>query len=177
MFEEISTAIDIYQAKWQKLVEARKDKAFFQNLRPTAVGWKTQDFAELQRRSHELATACDQIHSGWLNERWLVTMHLREQKLGLGIELVKLMQRRPESKDAVGLDHLDFLIPQGIDIKTVLAQEPGLKWTEEKNGDFCQWISVWFEGTEAKLRMDTTFDVGAAELVAVSNKIKASSGA
>lgn len=173
MFEEINTAIDIYQAKWQKMIESRKDQGFFRSLRPTAVGWKTDDFAELQRRSHELVQACDQIHSGWLNERWIITMHLREQKFGLDIELVKLMQQRPQSKDALGLDHLDFLIPQGVDPTTVLAQEKDLRWTEERNGDFCQWISIWFEGTEAKLRLDTTFDVGAAELISVSQKIRA----
>lgn len=173
MFEECNKAIDVYQAKWQKLVSSCQNQAFFQALRPTAVGWKTVDFPDLQRRFHELRDACDQIHLGWLNERWLATMHLREQKLGLGIELVKIMQRRPGSSDAIGLDHLDFLIPEGMDAKDVLGKESGIKWTEEKNGDFCQWISIWFEGTEAKLRKDTTFDVGAAELTSVSKKIKA----
>lgn len=171
MLEEINTALDIYLAKWQKFAAARKNKALFESLHPAAVGWKVADFGEFQRRLHELCQACDQIHMGVLNDRWIATLHLRDQKLGLGIELIKLMQLRPGSKDALGLDHLDFLLPAGTDTKSVLTQEQGLKWTDEKNG-LCKWTSIWFDNTEAKLRADTTFDVCAAELTAVSKKIK-----
>lgn len=173
MFEEINTAIDIYQAKWQKLLAGRKDKAFFDGLKPTAVAWKVEDFPELQRRFHELRDFCDQIHLGWLNERWLATMHLRgDAKLGQGLEVIKLMQRRPNSKDAIGLDHMDFLIPEGMDVKAVLTAEKDLKWTEEMNGEFCKWISIWFDGTEAKLRSDTTLDVCIAEMQDINERIK-----
>lgn len=73
-----------------------------------AVVWKMADAAELQRRFDELRDRCDQIHFGWLNERWLVTMHLKDSSLSKGISIVKLMQRRPGSEDAVGLDHIGF---------------------------------------------------------------------
>lgn len=171
MFDKINQAIDAYQKKWQALVATRKQVEFFKQLKPTAIGWKTEDFPEFQQQFHELRDACDQIHLGWLNERWLATMHLRQEKLALGVEIVKLMQRRPTSKDAIGLDHVDFLIPAGMDAKTVLAKEPDLKWSEESNGEFCQWISIWFDGTEAKLRVNTTIDVAIAELQAINQKV------
>lgn len=171
MLEEINTAVDVYMAKWKKVTESRRNKAFFEKLRPTAIGWKTDDSSDFQGRFHELRDQCDQIHLGWLNERWLATMHLREEKAALDVTIIKLMQRRPNSKDPIGLDHVDFLIPQGMDAKTVLAAEPNLKWSEEANGEFCNWISIWFEGTEAKLRTNTTIDVAIAELQDVNKKI------
>jgi hypothetical protein len=33
--------------------------------------------------------------------------------------------------------------------------KPDLKWSEEKNGDHCKWLSIWLDGAEAKLRRDT----------------------
>lgn len=171
MLEELNTAIDVYAAKWQKLVATRKNKRFFEKLKPTSVGWKTVDLADYDQRFNELREFCDQIHIAWMNDRWLAAMHLRDQSLGLGIEVIKLMQRRPGSSDDIKLDHIDFLIPENVDVKTILAAEAGLEWTDEKNGDFCKWTSIWFEGTEAKLRTDTTVGVAIAELQAVDKKL------
>lgn len=172
MLEELNTAIDIYVAKWRKLLDGRRNKKFFERLKPTAVAWKVEDFADFQARFHSLREQCDQIHMNWMNERWIATMHLKEGvKLGLDIEVVKLMQRRPNSKDAVGLDHVDFLIPENIDASTILAAESGLSWTDEENGEFCKWISIWFENTEAKLRTNTTFGVCIAEMQALDKKL------
>lgn len=172
MIEELNTAIDIYVAKWKKLLAGRRNKRFFEQLKPTAIGWKTVDFADFQARFHELRDQCDQIHMGWLNERWLATMHLKDgKKLGLGIEIIKLMQRRPGSSDATKLDHVDFLIPENVDAPPILAAESGLNWTDEENGKFCKWISIWFDDTEAKLRTDTTVSVAIAELQAIDKKV------
>lgn len=174
MLEELNTAIDIYVAKWQKLLEGRRNKRFFEQLRPTSVGWKTEDFADFQARFIGLRDMSEQIHMKWMNERWIATMHLKDDvKLGLGIEVIKLMQRRPNSKDAVGLDHIDFLIPENVDAPTILAAESGLSWTDEANGEFCKWISIWFEDTEAKLRTNTSFSVCIAEMQAVDKKLLA----
>jgi hypothetical protein len=98
-------------------------------------------------------------------------MHLT-RPLKNGISLIKLMERRPDSKDATGLDHVDYLIPTAEDIKPLLTAEPGLRWTEENNGDYCKWISLWFDGTEAKLRRDTTIQPCIDELADVQRAIK-----
>lgn len=174
MLRELNTAIEAYAAKWQKLIGTSQNKSFFQQLKPTSVAWKAEDLADFDERFSQLRDLSDHIHIAWLNNRWLATMHLRDQKLGLDIEVVKLMQRRPGSSDATKLDHMDFLIPENVDAKTILAAESGLEWTEEKNGDFCTWISLWFDGTEAKLRTDTTVGVVIAELQAVDQKIRRS---
>lgn len=172
MIDELNKAFEDYQTKWNKLVSQRTDKPFFESLKPTAIAWKTEDLADFDRRFAELREHCDQIHLGWINERWLGTLHLRGSELIDGVKLIKLMQRRPGSTDATGLDHIDFYSPEVAQAETVLTGETALKWTSENNGH-CDWISIWFDDTEAKLRTATTIDVCIAELQEVNEKLLA----
>src|SRR5690606_9304541 len=135
------------------------------------IGWKTTDLAEFDKLFAEWREACDQIHVGLINNRWIATLHLKDSKLSGDIEIIKLMQRRPGSEDAVGLDHLDFMNMEETNVKAILAEETGIKWSEEENGP-CKWTSIWFEGTEAKLRLGTVIDAVIDELQAVNNKIR-----
>lgn len=164
MINELDIAIEEYQSKWQTVCMVRNDKTFFESLKPTAVAWKVQDLEEFNTRFAELRDHSTYVHAAWMNERWLGTFYLEEALTG-GIRVVKLMQRRPQSTDAIGLDHIDFLLPENSDAKSVLTAESDLKWSEEKNGEHCKWISVWFANTEAKLRSDTVLQVCADELL------------
>lgn len=168
MIDELNEAITGYQEKWQRLVAQCKNKAFFEALKPTAVCLKVADIAELDKCVAALRDAADTVHMAWLNDRWLATVHLRAQKLDWGIEVVKIYQRRPGSQDALGLDHIDFYAP-AIN-EDILADEPGLKWSNEVNG-ICSWISLWFAGTEAKLRAKTTLAVEAEEMNLLNERI------
>ncbi|HTE57863.1 MAG TPA: hypothetical protein VK694_03885 [Verrucomicrobiae bacterium] len=172
MLEELTAALEDYQTKWATFIADRSNKEFFASLRPTSVAWKTTDLAEFDKLFAELKDQSDQIHLGWINERWLASLHLRDASLPGGVTLIKLMQRRPGSSDAVGLDHVDFIIPPNSSAKAV-AEKEDMKWTEEKNGLHCKWLSVWFEGTEAKLRSETVFRVCADELVHIEKQILA----
>jgi hypothetical protein len=172
MQQELETALEAYHIKWHTLVSGRGNKDFFTGLRPTAVGWKTVDEADFWARFMDLHKISVQSHTGWVDERWLATFYLREP-LAQGVSLVKLMQRRPGSTDATGLDHLDFLIPKNSDTKKVLEVESELKWSEEFNGDHCKWISLWFDSTEAKLRSDTVLEVCANEMKTVERALLA----
>jgi plasmid maintenance system killer protein len=171
MFEDLNQAIGVYRTKWEALIAQRSDKPLFEDMLPTAVAWKTEDLADFDKRFAELRDHAGQIHLGWVNERWLATFHLRNDQLAWGVQIVKLMQRRPGSADATGLDHIDFLLPSGVDGKAALQAEPELKWSEEKNGDWCKWLSIWFDGTEAKLRAGTTLEVCIKELQAVNEQV------
>lgn len=164
MLEEISGAVTAYFKKWQQLVEKRQNQAFFKQLKPSSVGWKTTDIEEFNDIFLELREHCDQIHLGWVNERWLASLHLKDTELPGGIKIIKLMQRRPNSTDPVGLDHLDFYAPSEAEIVRVLAEEPDLATAEESNNPLCHWHSIRFDNTEAKLRADTVLDVCIAEL-------------
>lgn len=174
MFDELNQAIDGYLGKWQALIDARKDdknKEFFERLKPTSVGWKVADLAEYDHFFETWRDACDHIHVTWLNERWITELHLKDSKLHGDIEIIKLMQRRPNSSDALGLDHLDFLDMEETNTKAILAEEDDIKWSDEENGK-CKWTSLWFAETEAKLRQGTVLDVSIAEFRELSNKIR-----
>lgn len=171
MVDELNEAIGDYRSKWQVLLDGRQDKVFFGDLRPTSVGWKVVDMADFEARFAELRDHCDQIHFGWINERWLATLHLKNDTLTWGIKVVKLMQRRPGSTDATGLDHVDLLLPKDVDAKAKLQEEQELRWNEEFNGDHCKWISIWFDGTEAKLRSDTVLQVCADEMLECQRRL------
>jgi len=171
MFDELNGKIEEYLGKWQALVAARKNKEFFERLKPMAAGWKVADLAEYDRCKDQWRGACDIIFENWMNGRWIAEMHLKDATLSGGIEVIKLMQRRPDSSDAPGLDNIDFMDMEETNTKAVLAEETDIKWTDEKNG-LCAWTSIWFDGTEAKLRDGTVLDVAIAELETVNKKIR-----
>lgn len=171
MINEVKGALSIYRQKWQLLTDDLKQTKKFQALSPIAVGWKVEDKTEFDLRLNALQPLCDQIHLAWLNERWLATLHLKSST-ELGVPIIKLMQRRPGSTDAVGLDHLDFLFAGSeSELKKLVQVEPTLTWSEEQNNPHCKWISIWFADTEAKLRTSTVLDVCIAELKEVNQTI------
>lgn len=170
MLDKLSAAFQEFHTKWDALIAERTNQAFFRGLKPTAIAWKTTDLAEFDRIFAELREKSDQIHLGWINERWLATMHLREGEVKGGIKLIKLMQRRPGSADAIGLDHVDFYSPEVAGAEAILKTEPSLKWTPEDNGH-CHWLSLWFADTEAKLRTGTTIDVCIKELEDINRQL------
>lgn len=169
MIDELDSALKDFQTKWQKLVAKRSDADFFDELRPTAVAWKVPDAAEHDRLCAELRDKCDLVISSWMDERWITKLHLKDTKLEGGIEIIKIMQRRPNSTDALGLDHVDFYSPGVAQADVVLKQESDLKWNHETNG--ASWISVWFDGGEAKLRTDTVLDSYIRDLRETRNRI------
>lgn len=173
MIDELNHALEDYQAKWQKLVSQRTTTAFFKALKPVAVGWKTKDQAEYKKLYAELHEHCDRIVETWMNDRWIAKMHLRDQKLTTGITIIKLMQRRPSSSDAVGLDHVDFYSPKVKNAEQILTKESNLKWTHESNDvvDNYAWISLWFDKTEAKLKANTVIDIVVDELNTMNAEI------
>jgi hypothetical protein len=171
MLDEIENATNDYLHKWNEFIKARQNQDFFQNLKPTSVGWKTTDITEFNSMFLEIRDQCDQIHLGWVNDRWLASLHLKSTKLPSGIEIIKLMQRRPNSTDPVGLDHLDFYHESKEEIVQILASEPDLDASQESNNPLCHWHSIRFDDTEAKLRNDTVLNVCIAELMDANNHI------
>lgn len=169
MIDEFNKALVKYLEEWRELVADRRDVDFFKELAPTSIGWKVADRAEHDRRVAELRGQCDLVTSAWMDERWITKLHLKDAKLEGGMEVVKIMERRPGSTDATGLDHVDFYSPAVAQADAVLKAEPGLKWNHETNG--ASWISVWFGGGEAKLRTDTVLDSYIRDLRQTRNKI------
>ena len=107
----------------------------------------------------------------WWDGRWIAMLHLRDIKLAEGIEVVKLMQRRPSSTDKTGIDHIDFYSPKVLNADGILRHEPRLNWSHEVGG-LTKWISIWFAHTEAKLRTHTVVDSCMRDLSAINDRIK-----
>jgi hypothetical protein len=170
MVDELRKNVIEYLDAWAVLSEERHNKAFFAKLKPTAIGWKFTDRAEVMERFNEIRDLCEQVHFGWINERWVICVYFKDLVLPGDIKVLKLMERRPGSHDPVGLDHIDFYAG-GIDVAAALADEQDLRYAEEHNGEHCKWISVWFDGGEAKLRNDTVLKVCADEMLEYEQRI------
>jgi hypothetical protein len=168
MIDDMQTALTEYRQQWEAYTDQLLDQDFWKGCRMTAIGWKVEDETEFNDKLLALRDISDQVHLGWVNERWIATFHLRESRFEEDIRIVKLMQRRPGSIDAIGLDHADFLLPNGVDAKAVVSADEPVEWSEETNGEHCKWISIWFAGTEAKLRSDTTLEVCIKEMQAAN---------
>lgn len=170
--EELRQALAAYQKKWETLLAEHADDEILHSLVPTAVAWKVADLDTYNELLTQWQDKIDQLQSKWLNGRWITCAVLREgQDVGWGIHIVKFMQRRPGSDDALGLDHVDFYSPQVASAKEgLLTNTAGLKVTDEENGA-CKWLSLWFADTEAKLRTGTTLHVCAEELLEAERRI------
>jgi hypothetical protein len=172
MIDEINKSIVGYQAKWQKLVNGRTDKQFFDELKPTSVGWKVKETDDFDRAVKTLRALCDEVVLVRMNERWVAKLILCESKLEWGIPIIKILQLRPGSTDAVGMDHVDFYSPlPEANIEKVLAAED-IKWSHETNRPDYTWASIWFDGTEAKIKNYTIIDIYTKQLDEISERIK-----
>jgi hypothetical protein len=174
MIEKLNDALGGYFTKWQVFLGGRQNTEYFKAYKPVALGWKVADRAEYEQVCRDLHDKSDRIIETWMNDRWVAKLHLKEGSLKNGITIIKVMERRPGSSDAVGLDHVDFYNHQPDDIEAVLGAEKDVEWTHESNDVIAgyEWISVWFDGTEAKFKSDTVLDIVAAELQELSNRIR-----
>lgn len=171
MVDMFAHELDNYLIKWQDLVASATQSEILKSYVPTAIGWKVEDIAEFNSICEGLRDQSEQVHYGWINERWLATFYLKQPLQPGNIWVVKIMQRRPGSQDSIGLDHVDFLVSSLEQTANFLKNEPTIKWAEENNGTHCKWLSVRFAGTEAKLRADTVLQVCADEMLEFQQKL------
>jgi len=78
MIDELNNAISDYQVKWDTLVGKCNDKAFFNSLKPVAVGWKVADKLTFDQLSAELHDLSDKVVDVWMNGRWIAKFHLKD---------------------------------------------------------------------------------------------------
>ena len=173
MIDEINKALEVYEQNWQSLISVRHERQFFASLLPTAVGWKVADRSAYDACLAELHDSADTIIQTWMNGRWIAILHLKDGMLANGVSIVKIMERRPNSVDALGLDHVDFYTATMQKAESVLNGEEALQWSRESNDVLTgySWLSVWFDGSEAKLKDDTVLDTIQRELHELSQKI------
>lgn len=173
MISNIDKALKAYYKKWDALVQQRDNKDFFKKLKPVAVGWKVADLEQYEKLRADMHDQASRIIETWMNGRWIAKVHLRDSELAGGVRIVKVMQRRPGSKDVLGLDHVDFYGPEVVTAESVLEKESNLEWSRENNDviEGYDWLSIWFDGTEAKLKAGTVLDIIIEELKQVNRQL------
>ncbi|HIA91894.1 TPA: hypothetical protein EYO12_02115 [Candidatus Saccharibacteria bacterium] len=114
--------------------------------KPTAIGWKVagSDFHSSLRAIMEFWGGVEQVHIGTVNDRKIASLVFSES-FARGIQVVKLMQRRPGSSDEIGtVDHVDFFVTD-IDAAHRRAEGSGLL-VEAQANDAHSWLSATLEG-------------------------------
>jgi hypothetical protein len=172
MIDEINKAIVAYQAKWRALCATRKNRQFFDGLTPTSVGWKVKATSDFDHAVTELRSLCDEIVLVRMNNRWVAKLILRDNLLAWDVPIIKILQLRPGSSDATGMDHIDFYSQLAEpEVEKMLAAED-IHWSHEANRPDYTWASIWFDGTEAKIKNYTIVDIYTRQLDIISQRIK-----
>jgi hypothetical protein len=141
-------------------------------LLTTAVGIKVPDVAELQAVTDALLTDIEQLHVGTVNNRLIASFLLKSPLPVEGIQIIKVLQRRPGSEDPLGLDHVDLFVEDSKTAEKALSQAKA-NWKRESN-DVHSWLSVRFGEDleyEAKLVDHTVFSAAVKEMQQAEDQI------
>lgn len=165
--DDINQAATAYFTKLDTFVEQHG----LTKREPSTLAWKVTDIAEYcvalgDFLKSDLVAQC---HIGFVDKRYIAAIVFKEP-LYRDIRILKLMQRRPDSTDPVGLDHADFLIDDLTAFEAELTEHKVPKWSYESN-EMHKWISVWFAGTEAKFVDHLVLDVGVKELQDITKQL------
>lgn len=142
---------------------------------PSTIAWKVTDIDEYGDALADFLknNLIAQCHIGYVDKRYIASIVFK-QPIYKNTYILKLMQRRPGSTDAVGLDHADFPVDDltdfEIELTKKLANQKALKWSYESN-EVHRWISVWFDGSEAKFVDHIVLDVGVKELQDITTQL------
>ncbi len=129
-----------YFAAWKNFkIEQGLSENVFQAV-PTTISWKVADKMTLFANLCQLGEAVEQTHIGTVNGRFIASSVLHTPHEGM--KLLKIMERRANSLDRLGLDGLDFYVRDMKQILSVL-QKAGLP-VEADHNDMHRWLSLRF---------------------------------
>jgi hypothetical protein len=165
---DIQRELKVFWQEWQawcRLVTGHD----FGGRRPIHVGWKVASEATVAKLVAELLPESDQVHVGTVDDRKIALLALHQPLEQ--VPILQIMQRRPGSADALGLDHVAFHYDDLVELQEVLEASP-YKWERQSNTGH-SWLSLWFgeRQREVKFFDHTSLDVAARELVEASKQI------
>lgn len=140
----------------------------------TTLSWKVANKAGLFWNMKNLSPLIEQMHVGTVNDRYIASMVLK-QPIQQSIWVIKILERRPGSQDALGLDSLDYLV-KDLSAAREDVQLKGHKIAAEHN-DMHEWLSLRFgadDAFEAKFVDRIVLDVAIKELQLSTEAIQAS---
>jgi hypothetical protein len=157
-------ALQRYNLAWKALIKEYKLQDFADYAQATTVSWKVADKAKLFFNLESLGQYAEQMHVGTVNNRYIASVVLHKP-LEANIWLIKILERRAGSRDALGLDSIDYLVPDIEQTYTGL-KAAGLYVVKEHN-DKHAWLSLRFgrdDEFEAKFTDHLVLDVAQKEL-------------
>jgi hypothetical protein len=165
--DKLSRGLRAYFVIWDSF---RKDNKLTKYI-PNTVGWKAEDIDEFNNILGLLlsSSVVNQCHIGYVDERYIASIVFHEP-IHKNIYILKLMQKRTGSSDPSGLDHVDFFVNQLRNVEDEFNNRSIGNWEYESN-EAHKWISLKFEGTEAKFVDHIVLDVCVTELKNVSAKL------
>jgi hypothetical protein len=167
MLKDIRVEAGKYYLKFESFIKKNR----LANLEPVTIGWKVQDIDEYNETISKFLKndLVEQCHIGFVDSRYIASIVFKKP-IFKNVYILKLMQRRPNSTDPVGLDHMDLPVNSLEEMEKELENHNVSDWEYESNESH-KWISVKFGGTEAKFVDHIVLDVCVKELRDVSTKL------
>jgi hypothetical protein len=166
--DEIRSALRAYIKEWQAWL--KPGEFDFAALKPMHAGWKVPDEPALAQMFAKLLPNIREAHLGTVDKRKIALLVPHEPVET--VPVLQIMQLRPGSNDALGLDHVAFYCAHMTSLQAALKNMPE-KWEEQSNPGHT-WVSMWFgpRQREVKFFDHTSLDLGARELSRTSANIK-----
>jgi hypothetical protein len=169
--ETLSQSLDVYFKKWDAFVERVGLEPFADKMKPVAIGWKVAGNSEYRRMMVTLDMYTKQSHTIAVGKRRIATFVL-DEKLHRGIGIIKLIQRGQNVNDRLGLDHVEFFVPNMVGLPQLLDRSE-VNWKMQGN-DIFQRILIRFgpeKLLEARISDHTILDISANELQMAAKKL------
>jgi hypothetical protein len=153
-----------YKIAWRKLIEEYELEDFTNFAIPTTISWKVANKDQLYEDLYKIRKETEQVHIGTVNDRFIASAVLHEP-FEDDLWIIKILERRAGSKDALGLDSIDYLVP---DLQRTYdgLKAAGLYVVKEHN-EVHEWLSMRFGNNdqfEAKFTDHLVIAVAGKEL-------------
>lgn len=169
--EPLDGALAVYMEAWKQFqLEHMLTSSDFNPI-PTTISWKVSDKSTMFENLYQLGNVAEQMHIGTVNERYIATAVLLAPYEG--VRLIKIMERRAGSSDVLGLDGLDFYVPN-IDLIDNILKKTGSAVQLEQN-EMHRWLSLRFGSSnqyEAKFVDHLVLQIAIDEMTIAQDKIK-----
>jgi hypothetical protein len=173
---DLDTMLSAYHMAWHQLIAENDLEIFKESVVPTTISWKVSDKKTLFGNLEHLANHTEQLHVATVNDRFIASIVLKEPYDGM--QIVKILERREDSEDPLGLDSIDFLVEDSKQIFDIASRAKGCKIEKEHN-PMHAWLSLRFGSEhqfEAKFVEYLVLRVAQTELAISEKAILASLG-
>jgi hypothetical protein len=159
----LAEALNDYEDAWARFLSAYKLDDFLELVTPTTISWKVADKAELFKNLEQLGDLTEQVHIGTVNDRFIASVLL--YKPVKSMQIVKILERRTSSEDALGLDSIDYFVKDNEVIYKMLKKAEAN--IVKDHNSMHDWLSLRFgedNRYEAKFTTHLVLEVGIKEL-------------